>query len=305
MAYYPSLDYFLSIAKHKNITRAAQELHVSQQNLSIYLKRLEQYYQVALFERKPHLHLTPAGEILFSEAVKIQEIQENIRQQLEQFAPKRHITIGCCRAKIPHLMNFFHIPDYSEQYPDVEIHIVENNSVSLEQLLLAKQLDFFIGNNTALPSDAEAVPLGSYPYYLAITQKLFQKYFGPQAVSLIEQWQNGVDLKDFAHIPYIAAPFGHLRNCIAAYEKEHLFAFRVSAEHTNPELRMQMCQNGLGFTISEICQETLKEQGVLLFPIAHPAIVLSLACIRRLGEKMPPYVEALWRLTTGTFHSCP
>ena len=55
MTYYPSLDYFLAIARHKNITKAAQELHVSQQNLSIYLKRLEQYYQVTLFERKPRL----------------------------------------------------------------------------------------------------------------------------------------------------------------------------------------------------------------------------------------------------------
>ena len=305
MTYYPSLDYFLAIARHKNITKAAQELHVSQQNLSIYLKRLEQYYQVTLFERKPRLKLTPAGEILLSEAMKIQEIQQNIQQQLEQFSAKKHLTVGCCRARIPYLMGFFHIPDYSSQHPDVEIHIVENNSVSLEQLLLSKQLDFFIGNNSALPPDTEAVPLGTYPYYVAVTETVFRKYFKEGATRLRQQWSQGVDLKEFASLPYIAAPFGHLYNCVAEYEREQGFSFRIAAEHTSPELRMQMCQNGLGFTISEMCQETLKEQGILLFPIQKPSMVLSLACIRRSGEKMLPYVEDLWRLATQNPHPLP
>lgn len=46
MSLYPSLDYFIAIAKHNNITKAANELYVSQQTLSIYLKKLEEYYQI-------------------------------------------------------------------------------------------------------------------------------------------------------------------------------------------------------------------------------------------------------------------
>ena len=62
MSLYPSLDYFIAIAKHNNITKAANELYVSQQTLSIYLKKLEEYYQIQLFERYPKMCLTPAGE---------------------------------------------------------------------------------------------------------------------------------------------------------------------------------------------------------------------------------------------------
>ena len=50
---YPSLEFFLVIAKYKSLTKASQELFVTQQNLSSYLKRLESYYGLELFTRHP------------------------------------------------------------------------------------------------------------------------------------------------------------------------------------------------------------------------------------------------------------
>ena len=42
--------YFIEIAKELNITKAAEKLYVSQQNLSLYLKKLEEYYDCTLEE---------------------------------------------------------------------------------------------------------------------------------------------------------------------------------------------------------------------------------------------------------------
>ena len=56
-----SLIYFIEASKDLNFTQTAKRLFISQQNLSNHIARLEEYYSVKLFERKPRLALTYAG----------------------------------------------------------------------------------------------------------------------------------------------------------------------------------------------------------------------------------------------------
>lgn len=58
------LNYFIEIAKKKNITKAAEALYISQSSLSQYLARLEQDIGAELFVRtKGELVLTTAGKL--------------------------------------------------------------------------------------------------------------------------------------------------------------------------------------------------------------------------------------------------
>ncbi len=66
-----SLYYFVELAKELHFTNTAQKLYISQQNLSQHIQKLEQYYGVVLFHRKPKLTLTYAGEQLLASATKI------------------------------------------------------------------------------------------------------------------------------------------------------------------------------------------------------------------------------------------
>ena len=50
-----SLYYFTELAKELHMTNTAQKLYITQQNLSQHIQRLEQYYGVELFYRKPKL----------------------------------------------------------------------------------------------------------------------------------------------------------------------------------------------------------------------------------------------------------
>ena len=64
------LNYILAIANRHNMTKAAEDLFVSQSSLSQYLSRLEQELGTPLFVRsKNELSLTPAGT-LYVEAAK-------------------------------------------------------------------------------------------------------------------------------------------------------------------------------------------------------------------------------------------
>ena len=58
------LYYFLSVAKHLNFTRAAQECHIAQPAISEQISSLEKELGVQLFERGARsIRLTAAGEV--------------------------------------------------------------------------------------------------------------------------------------------------------------------------------------------------------------------------------------------------
>ena len=57
------LYYFLRVAKHRNITKAAQECHIAQPAISKQMLSLEKELGFQLFERKNRrVELTEAGE---------------------------------------------------------------------------------------------------------------------------------------------------------------------------------------------------------------------------------------------------
>ena len=57
--------YFLVVAKELSFTKAAEKLFISQQSLSAHVQRLEQYYGVELFQRKPLLNQLQKKYLVF------------------------------------------------------------------------------------------------------------------------------------------------------------------------------------------------------------------------------------------------
>ena len=57
------MQYFLCLAQERNVTRAAQRLHIVQPALSMQIAKLEKSFGKRLFFRTPQgVSLTPAGE---------------------------------------------------------------------------------------------------------------------------------------------------------------------------------------------------------------------------------------------------
>lgn len=188
------LIYLLTIAERKNMTKAAEELHVSQSSLSQYLSKLEQEVGTPLFVRlKGELRLTPAGRLYMDAARKILQIKDDLYEDLHVLSNSSRISVGVTSNFGLEMMAAL-VPAYKKEYPDINIEISETNVPTLTRLIQAEEIDCGImALNSITPFAPEqvhvvrqeevyfAVPV-SHEYYRnhpqgTINYKDFSNYF--------------------------------------------------------------------------------------------------------------------------------
>ena len=89
--------YFVAVAQERNITRAAERLHISQPSLSAAMKQLEAQLGVALLDRSGReLGLTAAGDLLLHRGQELragaERLAEAVRARGE--APSARLRLG-------------------------------------------------------------------------------------------------------------------------------------------------------------------------------------------------------------------
>ena len=88
------LFYFHIVAKHQNVTRAAQELYISQPALTKMIKGLEKELGLPLFCKKGrNIYLTEFGEYLKERTDKIFAIMGGITDELNKMKNEANNTI--------------------------------------------------------------------------------------------------------------------------------------------------------------------------------------------------------------------
>lgn len=137
----PQLDYFIEIAKQKNMNKAAEIVHVSQSSLSQYLSRLESELGSQLFYRmKGNLTLTPAGQIYYSYAVRIRNLEQEMIQRIGQISGVSRIRVGVNSIWGNALMAAI-TPRFHERYPDSKLELFDENHLNLKKYLQEGSID--------------------------------------------------------------------------------------------------------------------------------------------------------------------
>lgn len=150
------LTYILTIARKKNMTKAAEELFVSQSSLSQYLTKLEQELGTPLFFRaRGELVLTPAGQLYTEAAQRVIQIKEQLYKDIASLDNKGHITIGCT-SQFALLALTEIVPKFKAFYPDWRVEITEQSLPALTKMLLEENIDLgLMAANTVKPFDEE------------------------------------------------------------------------------------------------------------------------------------------------------
>ncbi len=138
------LEYFLTVVREENISKAAEVLHVTQPTLSRQMKELEDELHTTLFIRGKRLTLTDSGVMLRRRAEEVVSLMNKIDSEFrEQEEISGVISVGSgglMAAKIlPELIEHFR-----ERYPLVSFDIITGNADLIKERLEHGLLDFGI-----------------------------------------------------------------------------------------------------------------------------------------------------------------
>lgn len=137
------LRVFHTVARLLNFTKAAGVLNVTQPAVTKHIKELEQEYKVTLFDRQPNaLTLTEAGQLLYRHAINIMEQYELLDFDMNAIHNKLigDLRIGASTTISQYVLGPI-LANFHKRYPDVQVHLANENSNQVIQLLLQKDID--------------------------------------------------------------------------------------------------------------------------------------------------------------------
>lgn len=134
---------FIAIYRNGNLTKAAQELSISQPNVSVHLAALEQHVGFKLFERLPRTMIpTNYGKKLYTQIVASVENLSSVELSFRKNAPDNIYTL-----RIGSPQEFFYT-QLAHRVGDFPFHLNVNfgTAKQLVQQMLDGELDFVIAS---------------------------------------------------------------------------------------------------------------------------------------------------------------
>ncbi len=185
------IKYFHAVVRTGSFTEAAEECFISQSAISQQIKALENDLGVKLLIRENRsFHLTKAGEYLYQKSLPLLEDFERVR--------KETIQIGCGSQNVlrlgylksysgKELLNA--VLEFSDSFPDTQVHIQNGNHEALYNLLNSSQLDLVLNDQRrAFSSKYVNFSLFEASYFIVIHEKhpmSGNSFFEPQMLDEI------------------------------------------------------------------------------------------------------------------------
>ena len=302
-------QYFLMLAKELNISNASEKLFISHQCLSKYLKNLEKFYGIALFERKPSLRLTPADEVLLKSFKDIEFLEQNIKSEIENLKSTEvgTVNLGITEGRYPIVVPRL-LKDYQQMCPHVHLNIINTTTPRMREMTLNNELDLFLSGLNYTNPRLDSIKIMEEKLYLVISDNLLKRYFRnyPDCISDMEK---GVDLRDFTEIPCILnkinfnsrsvidrhlAREGLTLNCIAELTQPDMH-YRLTAEDMAISFCLTMYLDGIKH-INQLQKLQGSDNMLHVFPIKNLTETNPLGIMYLRGKILPSYTRKLCNL---------
>lgn len=295
---FQEMNYILCIAKHQNLTKAAQELYISQPTLTKYLQRLEKEVNGKLFVRSGNSYTaTYLGRRYMEYAKRILAVNQDWEKELQDLTSynegELNIAFPLMRSScmVPQIMEIFH-----EQYPGIRVNLREETYAIQERLLLDDQLDFAIFN------EAKPHPKLEYETLLKEEVLLVMPAGHPLAVHAVERTDKKypwIDLRLLEQEPFILHFPEQTTGQIALelFEKYGIHP-SVPIRTRNTVTCVKLCQKGMGLCfIPENYMKNIElKQTPLCFSVGGEGAFSTLTIAYRKGAYLPAYARDFIRI---------
>lgn len=166
------LQVFLTVAREKSFSRAAEKLFRTQPAISMSVRKLEEWVGEPLFVRGSRAgRLTDAGELLLEYAERMLNLREQSRRGLDDLRGLTcgRLSLGVNESSIHALLPLF--VRYRKLHPDIKISVERTSSHDIPGALLNYKLDLGVISYVPEESKLVAVPFFKDKLTLVVNPK--------------------------------------------------------------------------------------------------------------------------------------
>ncbi|WP_063566287.1 LysR family transcriptional regulator [Paenibacillus sp. O199] len=227
------IDIILAVARSGKISQAAKELNYAQSNVTTRIKKLEQEYQVQLFNRFPKgVVLTSKGEQFIQYATRIRDLLNDMEQDMtDPGEPSGTLKIGivetAASSRFMEILN-----EYQVTYPEVSISLVNATS---PKVLRKKIQEYEID--------------GAFISGACVKEGLKVEYEMQDTVHIISKRMD-VQPKSLCQVSWVVFPKGcPYREITEEYLQEEGLSARNMIEVSTMDNLLSCVESGIAFTI--------------------------------------------------------
>lgn len=299
------MQYVVAIDRNKSITKAADEMYISQPALSKFLKNLEIRLGFQVFSRVGNqIRTTREGEVYVAYAKRICEIENRMNNELTDMVFK---NCGRIRFALPDLRSSYLLPRilpaFKRMYPKVEIQLFERHSQYLEQMLLENTVDLAVLNGTVKSTGVCTELLEKNELVLVVPN---DHPMAGTGVRVRDKRYPQVDIAQFREDSFILQPPDQRTRQIA----DSIFADvditpSVMLITRSIDTAIQIVAEGCGvcFAAEAYARRNHCPHAPVLLSLDHPFAHVDLSLAYTQGVYMPPYFMAFVDIIRKAFAS--
>ena len=286
-----TLRYFLAVAREENMSRAAEQLHVTQPTLSKALKSLEDELGKKLFTRHSFsIALTEEGDLLRSRAEDLLSMADKIEQEFSSLddITGGDIYFGLAESyQIRWLAREVHA--FKKLYPDLRYHITSGDTEQVTEKLDKGLLDFAV--------ICEAPDEKKYSYVLFPESDYFGAVFPPDS-PLAGKEQ--ITAEDLAGLPLFTSEQSW-ENDIRPWAKDSFSRLRLEGSFRLAFNGSLFAREGLGvlLTLNNLI-DTSPESGLIFRPL-YPRLEMKMYLIWNKYRSFTPIAERFLKQIRTSF----
>ncbi|MDH3637886.1 MAG: LysR family transcriptional regulator [Gammaproteobacteria bacterium] len=284
---------FCYAAQAGSISKAAEQLFLSQPSVSLQIQALERELETPLFERRgPQIRLTPEGEILFELA---QPMVRGIDGLADTFAAHcGNLQTGELNIAAGESTILYILPDpvrrFAEAHPGVQVKLHNVTGRDGLSMLRADEADFAIGSMLDVPKYIDYHPIFDFQPLLItpLGHPLAQK----ESVTLADISPHGLIL-----------PPRHLTTwrLVDLIFQQHKLNYRVALEAGGWEVIKKYVELGLGISIVTSICITPADTNIVRIPLDRYFPHRSYGVVLRRGKFLSPQAKRFIEMISPGF----
>lgn len=278
------LRVFVKVVENKSITKASEELHLTQPAVSIQLKNFQNQFEIPLIEIVgKQVYVTDFGQEVAEAATKIIEQANEINYKSLAYkgslVGKLNLTIVSTGK---YVMPYF-LSDFLSENPGVELNMDVTNKSKVVESLKLNEVDFSLVSILPKSPKVEGIKLLQNKLYLVCSSKLNP----PKQKSM---------KKLFEKLPLIYREKGSgTRQSMEAFLQDNQIPSIKKLELTSNEAVKQAVLAGLGYSIMPLIgiKNELINGQLKIIPLKKMPIITDWQLIWPKGKMHSPAAKAL------------